>query len=57
MMVANDGGPSISHNRGRTWMRLRLPNAQMHVTVDDQIPHGDGNKQDGPSYRGPSHSR
>ena len=46
-------------NRGRTWYRNRLPNAQMyHVTVDNQIPYNVyGNKQDGPSYRGPSNSR
>jgi photosystem II stability/assembly factor-like uncharacterized protein len=59
MIIGNDGGPSISLNRGRTWERLRLPNAQMyHVTVDTQIPYYVyGNKQDGPSYRGPSNSR
>jgi photosystem II stability/assembly factor-like uncharacterized protein len=58
-LVANDSGVSISLNRGRTWNRLRLPNAQMyHVTVDNQIPYNVyGNKQDGPSYRGPSNSR
>jgi photosystem II stability/assembly factor-like uncharacterized protein len=59
MIVGNDGGPSISLNRGRSWTRYRLPNAQMyHVTVDNQIPYYVyGNKQDGPSYRGPSNSR
>jgi photosystem II stability/assembly factor-like uncharacterized protein len=59
MIVGNDGGPSISVNRGRAWVRYRLPNAQMyHVTVDNQIPYYVyGNKQDGPSYRGPSNSR
>jgi photosystem II stability/assembly factor-like uncharacterized protein len=59
MVVGNDGGVSISQNRGRTWQRIRLPNAQMyHVTVDNQIPYYVyGNKQDGPSYRGPSNSR
>jgi photosystem II stability/assembly factor-like uncharacterized protein len=58
-VIGNDGGVSISLNRGRTWNRIRLPNAQMyHVTVDNQIPyHVYGNKQDGPSYRGPSNSR
>ncbi|HEX6190568.1 MAG TPA: hypothetical protein VFZ40_21125 [Pyrinomonadaceae bacterium] len=56
MAVANDGGVSLSINRGRTWHRIQLPNAQMyHVTVDDRIPYYVyGNKQDGPSYRGPS---
>jgi photosystem II stability/assembly factor-like uncharacterized protein len=59
MVVGNDGGVSVSQNRGRTWQRIRLPNAQMyHVTVDHQIPYYVyGNKQDGPSYRGPSNSR
>lgn len=56
MAVANDGGVSLSVNRGRTWNRIQLPIAQMyHVTVDDRIPYYVyGNKQDGPSYRGPS---
>jgi photosystem II stability/assembly factor-like uncharacterized protein len=59
MIVGNDGGPSISIDRGRSWVRYRLPNAQMyHVTADNQIPYYVyGNKQDGPSYRGPSNSR
>ena len=56
MAVANDGGVSISVTRGRTWDRIQLPIAQIyHVTVDNQIPYYVyGNKQDGPSYRGPS---
>ncbi|HEY6118580.1 MAG TPA: hypothetical protein VIV66_01415 [Pyrinomonadaceae bacterium] len=56
MAVANDGGVSISVTRGRTWNRIQLPIAQIyHVTVDNQIPYNVyGNKQDGPSYRGPS---
>jgi photosystem II stability/assembly factor-like uncharacterized protein len=59
MAVGHDQGFSISNNRGKTWMRLRLPNAQMyHVTTDNEIPYNVfGNKQDGPSYRGPSNSR
>jgi photosystem II stability/assembly factor-like uncharacterized protein len=59
MIIGHDQGFSISSNRGRTWYRNRLPNAQMyHVTVDNQIPYYVyGNKQDGPSYRGPSNSR
>lgn len=57
--VANDGGVGISVNRGRTWNRVQLPNAQMyHVTTDNQIPYNVyGNRQDGPSFRGPSNSR
>lgn len=59
MIVGHDQGLSISMNRGRTWLRQRMPDAQMyHVTVDNQIPYNVyGNKQDGPSYRGPSNSR
>lgn len=59
MIVANDGGISISTTRGRTWNRIQLPIAQMyHVTVDNQIPYYVyGNRQDGPSTRGPSNSR
>ncbi len=58
MVVANDGGVSISTTRGRTWYRIQLPIAQMyHVTVDNRIPYYVyGNEQDDPSYRGPSRS-
>jgi len=58
MAVVNDGGVSLSVNRGRSWNRVQLPIAQMyHVTVDDQIPYFVyGNEQDGPSWRGPSNS-
>jgi hypothetical protein len=59
MIVAHDQGLSISINRGETWFRQRLTNAQMyHVTVDTEIPYNVlGNKQDEPTYRGPSNSR
>ena len=59
MIVAHDQGLSISSNRGKTWFRQRLGNAQIyHVTVDNEIPYNVlGNKQDEPSYRGPSNSR
>ncbi len=59
MIVSHDGGISITENRGRTWLRVQLPIAQMyHVTVDDRIPYNVyGNRQDGPSARGPSNSR
>ena len=58
-IVAHDQGLSITINRGRTWYRQRLKNAQIyHVTVDNAIPyHVLGNKQDEPTYRGPSNSR
>ena len=57
--VSSDGGIGISVNRGQTWNRIQLPNAQIyHVTTDHQIPYFVyGNRQDGPSYRGPSNSR
>jgi photosystem II stability/assembly factor-like uncharacterized protein len=59
MIVGHDQGLSITINRGRTWFRQRLSNAQIyHVTVDDMIPYNVfGNKQDEPTYRGPSNGR
>jgi photosystem II stability/assembly factor-like uncharacterized protein len=59
MIAGHDQGLSISENRGRTWFRVRLANAQMyHVTIDNQVPYNVyGNKQDGQAYRGPSVSR
>jgi len=59
IMVAHDGGASISLNRGKTYQRIVLPIAQMyHVAVDDQVPYNVyGNRQDGYSYMGPSNSR
>jgi photosystem II stability/assembly factor-like uncharacterized protein len=57
--VSGDGGLSISENRGESWFRIQLPVAQMyHVTVDNAIPYNVmGNRQDGPSARGPSNAR
>jgi len=59
IVIGNDGGVLISTNHGRGWNRVVLPIGQMyHVDVDSQIPYNVyGNKQDGPSYRGPSNSR
>ncbi|HXO26035.1 MAG TPA: sialidase [Thermoanaerobaculia bacterium] len=56
LVVGHDGGVSISINRGRSWMYVQLPIAQIyHVTVDDRVPYWVyGNRQDGPSTRGPS---
>ncbi|CAN5249309.1 hypothetical protein BH09BAC2_BH09BAC2_23160 [soil metagenome] len=58
IMVAHDGGLSMSNNNGKTWRGITLPIAQMyHVATDDQIPYNVyGNRQDGYSYRGPSNS-
>jgi len=59
LVVAHDDGLSFSVNRGKSWHHVQLPVAQMyHVTTDNQIPyHVYGNRQDGPSTRGPSNSR
>jgi photosystem II stability/assembly factor-like uncharacterized protein len=58
IIVCNDGGVGISLNRGKTWQRIQLTNAQVyHVAVDHQNPYFVyGNRQDGPSFRGPSNS-
>lgn len=59
MIVSGDGGISISNNRGKSWLRIQLPNAQLyHVTTDNNIPYNVlTNRQDGPAMRGPSRSR
>jgi len=59
MVVAHDDGLSFSVNRGRSWHQVQLPIAQIyHVFTDNQIPYNVyGNRQDGPSTRGPSNSR
>lgn len=58
-MVADDGGATITLNRGRTFERVVLPIAQMyHVFTDNEVPYNlYGNRQDGWSYKGPSNSR
>ena len=58
-VVSHDGGLSISTNRGKRWHSVELPIAQMyHVAVDNDVPYNVyGNRQDGPSTRGPSNSR
>lgn len=58
-IVSSDGGISITENRGKSWNRVQLPVAQMyHVTVDNRVPYNVyGNRQDGPSTRGPSNSK
>ena len=47
IMVAHDGGASISLNRGKSFQRVVLPVAQMyHVSVDNQVPYNVyGNRQ------------
>ena len=58
ILLANDGGVHISLNRAGSWYHPDLPVAQMyHVAVDDQVPYFVyGNRQDGPTRRGPSSS-
>jgi photosystem II stability/assembly factor-like uncharacterized protein len=58
IIESNDGGIGISVNRAKTWRQINLPIAQMyHVAVDNRIPYFVyGNRQDGPSQRGPSNS-
>lgn len=58
-LVANDGGATITLNRGRTFLRVVLPIAQMyHVYTDNRVPYFVfGNRQDGGSFRMPSNSR
>lgn len=58
MIVVHDQGLSISENRGETWHQVQLPIAQMyHVTADNAVPYNVlGNRQDGPSTRGPSNT-
>jgi len=58
MIVGHDGGVSISNNRGEEWWTPTLPIAQMyHVWTDNEVPYFlYGNRQDGPSFRGPSNT-
>ena len=58
IIVGHDGGVELSMTRGRSWFRPQLPNAQMyHVYTDNQVPYFlYGNRQDGPSFRGPSNT-
>ena len=58
-IVSHDGGVSITQNRGKSWLRVSFPVAQMyHVTVDDRVPYWlYGNRQDGPSAAGPSNPK
>jgi photosystem II stability/assembly factor-like uncharacterized protein len=57
-MIAHDGGVSVTLNRGKSYLRVVLPIAQMyHVYTDTRVPYNlYGNRQDGTSYRVPSRS-
>ncbi|MFQ5747956.1 MAG: hypothetical protein ACE5H3_00700 [Planctomycetota bacterium] len=57
LVDGNDGGVSISRDRGKTWKFVRnLPVGQFyHVRTDDQVPyHVYGGMQDNGSWKGPS---
>jgi photosystem II stability/assembly factor-like uncharacterized protein len=58
ILDANDQGLNISLNRGKTYEHVILPIAQVyHVFTDTRIPYNVfGNRQDGPSYYGPSNN-
>jgi len=58
ILDANDQGVNISLNRGKTYEHVILPIAQVyHVYADTRIPYNVfGNRQDGPSYYGPSNN-
>lgn len=58
ILVSNDRYVNISTDRGRSWRRVDLPNAQIyHVAADNQVPYFVyGNRQDGPAFRCPSNS-
>lgn len=57
LIIGNDGGIAISHDRGATWRFVRnLPLAQFyHIAVDDDVPYNVyGGLQDNGSWRGPA---
>ena len=57
MIVGNDGGLAISHDRGVTWRFVaNLPLAQFyHINVDNDLPYNIyGGLQDNGTFRGPS---
>jgi photosystem II stability/assembly factor-like uncharacterized protein len=58
ILDANDQGANISLDRGKTYAHITLPIAQLyHVYTDTRIPYNVfGNRQDGPSYYGPSNN-
>jgi photosystem II stability/assembly factor-like uncharacterized protein len=58
ILVANDGGASVSLNRAQSYQHFTLPIAQVyHVYADTKIPYNVfGNRQDGEAYMGPSNN-
>ena len=59
LMIADDGGVSISLDKARSWRRVVLPIAQLyHIDTDSRVPYYVYvNRQDGPSYMAPSNTR
>jgi photosystem II stability/assembly factor-like uncharacterized protein len=58
VLFAHDGGATVTENRLESFDYVVLPIAQLYqVRVDDRVPYWVyTNRQDGPSYRGPSRS-
>ncbi|MDZ4730022.1 MAG: hypothetical protein SH820_08790 [Xanthomonadales bacterium] len=57
LVIGNDGGIGISHDRGATWRFVRnLPLSQFyHIAVDNDLPYNIyGGLQDNGSWRGPA---
>jgi photosystem II stability/assembly factor-like uncharacterized protein len=57
-MVAHDHGISVTLNRERSFATYEFPIAQMyHVFTDNNVPYNVyGNRQDEPTFRGPSNN-
>ncbi len=58
VMVAHDHGISVSLNREKSYETFSFPIAQMyHAFTDNQIPYNVfGNRQDEPTFKGPSNN-
>jgi photosystem II stability/assembly factor-like uncharacterized protein len=58
VMVAHDHGISVSLNGEKSYQTFSFPIAQMyHAFTDDQIPYNVfGNRQDEPTFKGPSNN-
>jgi photosystem II stability/assembly factor-like uncharacterized protein len=58
VMIAHDHGISVSLNREKSWQTYEFPIAQMyHVFTDNRVPYFVyGNRQDEPTFRGPSNN-
>jgi len=54
--ITGDGGAGVTHNHGRSFTSVALPNGQMyHVAIDNRVPYWMySNRQDNGTMRGPS---